>query len=279
LIGDLGTGKGDAMLYHTRAGEKRAILFRRANKDLEHLIQTLICLPEPGAIIDVIERPDGRLAIVIELSEDTRSDDLERAIPLALDWRNRLNQYQGLDWEWGLDKDKYDLEQEHRAGKSYEELAERMNARIEREFRTALDAAPYEKSDPSKLVSDILQEYRKYDPWRTRTPVPEPTSKTLGIGSALELLWAMGYQEDCNGTNGKEKRKRPNKEREEDIENVLESVFSRYCEGLPLFHKGYPLDGARMEATLKAFRQSKKYQLIEAQIRKAKPKHKRSGKN
>ncbi len=266
------------MKFHTREGEGKAVLFTRANKDLDEFI---VAPGGSGGLgIDVIEktpgerRTPGRLAIVIELRDGTTSEELKKAIPIALEWRNRLNEYQGLANYTGVAHCLYRLEQEHRGGKSYQELAEEMNAWIGRElsgcFKEVLSGLPKDR---------FREESNNWEPWRTHEPIPEHTRNMIGYGIAWDLLWKAGYQKDDNPNNGKQKRRRPNKERMGDIAEVVFYALKRYQKGQPLFDKGCPLDGPRIETTLKAFRRSKEYRIIREQMQKPKLKRKRSGKN
>ena len=52
-------------------------------------------MSDSGVIIHVIETIAGPLRIMIDVGEETTSDDLRKAIPLALEWRDSLLEFQG----------------------------------------------------------------------------------------------------------------------------------------------------------------------------------------
>jgi hypothetical protein len=68
---------------------------------------------ENGVLFRIIEI-DNWLRVMIEVDEDTTSKDVRRAIPLALEWRDRLLQWQG-PWLQG-NKRKKKIRFDHFAG-------------------------------------------------------------------------------------------------------------------------------------------------------------------
>ena len=100
----------------------KANRFLGRNSDL-HIIS------ESRVWIRVVEI-DKRLHVLLDVGEDITHEDLRNAIPLALQWRDRLLEWQGPWMGGGANYFYYQLDHRQRTGATYSELAERINKRI-----------------------------------------------------------------------------------------------------------------------------------------------------
>jgi hypothetical protein len=88
----------------------------------------------PGVLIRIIEYHD-RLRVMMEIDEDTTSDQISKARWLALKWRNRLLEYQGAWIQGGINEFYYLLMKRYKSGQKYPTIAKYLNQRIEYHLR------------------------------------------------------------------------------------------------------------------------------------------------
>lgn len=88
-----------------------------------------IPLCESEVLIRIIEI-DNWLRVVIEVGENATHENLRKANTLALEWRDRLLDYQGPWFGGGTNYFKESLFRKHERGKSYSEIAKMLNDRI-----------------------------------------------------------------------------------------------------------------------------------------------------
>lgn len=84
---------------------------------------------ESGVRIRIIEL-DGHLRIMIEVGEKSTNRQIRDAIPLALEWRDRLLEWQGPWIKGGSNEFLERLLREHDRGISYAALARKINQRL-----------------------------------------------------------------------------------------------------------------------------------------------------
>lgn len=109
------------MIVRTKLNDLERFYFRFA-RDLPQF-------SNEGIQIRVDKKENGRLCIVVEPGEKTTSRELHTAVPLVMQWRDRLNEFQG---RIAVEQNSLLLSiQEHLAdGKTYAEIAEIANLRI-----------------------------------------------------------------------------------------------------------------------------------------------------
>lgn len=239
------------MKYETESGKERALAFKRSNPDLFEYLPVRL---------EVMER-QGRLFVVMELNEDTTTSDLKKAITIALTWRNRLMEYQGVshDLESTILTLLHDL---HRAGCSYRQLAEMVNMAIGNSFGNALQQISRDRS--AKVV--LEQELAGLTDLADARGAGD-LAEYLAIRSAYLLLYVLRYQEDRATNSCREKRKRVEKDRLEDIARVFDYMVEQFSKGEALCKKDYPFDDYRIETTLRRFRGARKRRPTETKER------------
>lgn len=240
------------------------------NKAVRFLVANFL-LPRatPGVLIDAIEE-GGKVSIVLKLTEDTTSKQIKDSIPLVLKWRDRLMEWQGIWLHGGNNLFLIKLDEYHKGGRSYAELAEKINARIaeylrqhfefEREYQAAL---PKFKTWGDYLDWLHAEDDAEDDPRDN----PKRLEKAFALDHARNLLEGIRYQDDVKAEGRKKKGKRPNKERPKDIDAILAEGLKRIAEGKPPFDEDYPVDAERVKATLKSWRGSKKHKILKAKER------------
>ena len=209
----------------------KALRFHGANADLFRSNAE-----ESGVLIWAVETHGNWLSVMIEVGENTTSDDLRKAIPWALRLRDRLLEQQG-PWQHGGDTPFLEeLCYWHDSGHSYEILAERINETV---ANYLLEAAKY------------LQEYEAAQSqfktqldvflWQSKLQI-NPYSFQLARG----LLEAVRLKDD-------------------EIDTVLLDALENIRSGRLAFEKGYPVSRDKLRETLRRWRESKKHQIIAQQ--------------
>ncbi len=110
-----------------------------------HFARDLPPFSDQGVQIRVDEKENGRLCIALECGETTTAADLRKAVPLAMKWRVRLNEFQG---RIGIEHNELLLKiQEYReSGKSFVEIAELLNCKIGERLREYSELADGDKN-------------------------------------------------------------------------------------------------------------------------------------
>jgi hypothetical protein len=100
-----------------------------------------------GVLVHVVDFA-GRLVVMMQVDEDTTSENLRDAIPLALSWRDKLLDYQGSKTnplaEWSS---------MHERGVTYPELARLINHTIAEDLKEYLEGVPYRYEDARNLLT------------------------------------------------------------------------------------------------------------------------------
>jgi hypothetical protein len=184
---------------------------------------------DSGVLIRFVEI-DGWVRVMMEVGEDTGSDALREAIPLALCWRDRLLEWQG-PWMRGGDNpflEELCLRQE--SGERYGSIAGRINRQVEallQEFLHRLEE--FEAAKPNfKTMFDFYM-------W-------QPKANQFSLEHARVLLRAVRIKDD-------------------EIEDLLQSGLDNLRAGKPVFDRGYPLSRERLIRTLRTWREGSKQEL------------------
>lgn len=97
---------------------------------LQHYGPDLSLGTEDGVILHVLEDDGGRLRLMIEVDEQATTLKLRKAIELALRWRRRLTDYQGIA-TWGENGFLNSLKERHsRYGETWSQIAQELNKRV-----------------------------------------------------------------------------------------------------------------------------------------------------
>ena len=87
-------------------------------------------IPKDDVLIRVIDL-DNRLIIMIEVDENVTHEKIRNSIPLAIEWRNRLLEYQGPWINGGINYFLEYINSLHKQKVSYREIAKILNLKIE----------------------------------------------------------------------------------------------------------------------------------------------------
>lgn len=180
--------------------------------------------------LHVMELDDGRLHVMLEAGEDATHADLARAISLTLKWRDYILRYQGpwLGDGWTLLL--HDLDESQRAGRSYAQLAERVNADIVELLQRHLvfDRA-FQAAKPTFKTTENWEAW--LDTW--------PEADYTAFDFAYWLLVTLGMPA-------------------RDIDAYLQAALAELQAGRPAFLPGEPVSPQRIKEKLKTWRRSKK---------------------
>lgn len=182
-----------------------------------------------GVLMRFIEL-DRWIRVMIEVSEDTTSQQLREAIPLALEWRQRLLMWQG-PWMGGGDNPFLEqLNYRQKNGESYRTLSEGINQRVSTLIQEFVGYSHEYNSvkHEFKTMSDFYS-------WR-------PKSNPFSLEHARDMLRAL-------------------KLKDKDIEPQLRKALENAESGLPLFEVEYPVSREKLIATLRGWRQGLKHKI------------------
>ncbi|MEX2030708.1 MAG: hypothetical protein WD906_07045 [Anaerolineales bacterium] len=184
-----------------------------------------------GVLIRFVEM-DRWIRVMIEVGEDTTSQQLREAAPLALEWRQRLLKWQG-PWMGGGDNPFLEqLDGRQQNGESYRALSESINHRVAtliQEFAAYIREYDSVKHE-FKTMSDFYL-------WR-------PASNPFSFEHARDILRALRLKD-------------------KDIEPQLRKALENAKSGLPPFEAQYPVSREKMIATLRRWRQNPKHKIRE----------------
>ena len=190
---------------------------------------------DDGVFVRLVEI-DGWQRVMLELGEDTSHQALRNAIPLALQWRERLFEAQGPWMDGGDTPFLEQLSRWNAAGASYGRLAEKINERAAALVREAVEyQAAYEavQSTITSMVDLVAW-------WKTARVEP------FALDHARDLLRAVKVDEH-------------------DIQESLQEGMRRIKDGRPPFAKGAPVDRDKMIAVLRTWRSSRDHTWIESE--------------
>lgn len=196
--------------------------FAKENADLPRV--------EGGVIILCAETLSGPLRIFIDVGEDTTSEQLRNAIPLALKWRDRLLKFQG---RYGLYTDNSllkNFEEDQRTNRytnrgefSYAEIAEALNYKIAG-FLYEFTGRDQPASDPPRYVKTL-----EFHISGIEERIPDP------IERARRLLQVIRFTE-------------------EDTSFFIQDGIEQIQNGKKPFRKGYPVSKEKIRSVLKWWR-------------------------
>jgi hypothetical protein len=185
---------------------------------------------DSGVMVRFIEI-DKWLHLMVEIDEDTTSEELRKAIPMALSWRDRLLNWQGPWLRGGDNPFLEELLACQESGETYSNLAERINKRISAylsEYNQYL--LEYEKMRPSfKTMGDFYS-------WK-------PKSNGFSLDHARGVLSALGYKKAI-------------------IEDLLLAGLENIRAGRPAFEKNYPVSREKIIGVIRRWRIGKKHKII-----------------
>lgn len=187
---------------------------------------------ESGVLIRFVEIDDW-IHVMIDVGEDTTSNDLKEAIPLAINWRNRLLEWQGPWLRGGRNRYLEILSQRHENGQSYRILAKEINQKIVEcleEFNEYVKELEAAHSEFNKISDFYL--------W-------QPKANQFSLDHARYMLQALRLKE-------------------EEIEELLQIGFERIKVGEIAFEEGYPIDGEKLRNTLRSWREGRKHLIAKA---------------
>lgn len=204
---------------------KKVLRFKGANQELR--------ITGEGFIIWVVEM-DGWLRTMLDIQEDATYENLREAIPLVLQWRDRLMEWQGPWLQGGDNFLLFTLHQRHKHGESYTSLAEMINQK----------------------TTEYLIEYVQF---LKELKAALPKIKTEG-----DLFW---FSKDNNFTNNSLFKARNLltgvKLKEDYVDRVLDDEVNNLIEGNPSsFMKDFPVTGVKIGRILRTWREGKKFQSI-----------------
>lgn len=185
---------------------------------------------DSGVLIRFVEI-DNWLRVMIELGEDTTSDDLRTAIPLALLWRDKLLKSQGPWMGGGENPFLEELSNRQESGQSYNELANRINQRVGaylQEFANYLKEFETMKHSFKTMLDFYL--------W-------QPEHNRFSYEHAGVLLKALSLKNS-------------------EIEEMLKIGLKNLQAGKPAFELGYPVSREKLISTLRKWRRGVKHQVL-----------------
>lgn len=207
-------------------------------------------LSKNGVLIYLLKQ-DGRLHVMIEVGEDSTARNIQSAIPLACEWRDRVMEYQGA-WQGGGDNQFLEmLHYMNKGGVSYAELAKRINAKFESHLREAIafDAELRKVLPRLKTQGDYLF-------WSTSS---EQKYNPFSLDHAKGLLKAIRIRDD-------------------EIEIAIKDGEENIRAGKEPFKVGYPVSQRKVIETLRTWREGLKHKSIEKREKIAREKVAREGK-
>jgi len=185
---------------------------------------------DSGVLIRFVEI-DNWLRVMIEIGEDTTSDDLRSAIPLALLWRDKLLESQGPWMRGGDNPFLEELSDRQKSGQSYNELANRINQRVGAYLQ---EFANYLKE--FETIKHSFETRLDFYMW-------QPKNNQFSYDHARGLLEALRLKDT-------------------EIEEMLKIGLENVQAGKPAFELGYPLSRENLITTLRNWRRGVKHQAL-----------------
>lgn len=188
-------------------------------------------ISDSSVFIRLVEIDDW-VRVLIEVDEDTTSDDLRKAVPLALLWRDKLLELQGIWMKGGNNPFLEVLSLEQNAGESYTNIANRINKRIESlliEHENYLNDLEANKIK-FKTMFDLYL-------WKSHF-------NQFSLSHARDLLKAL-------------------KLKNSEIDEILKFGLENIRMGKPAFEKEYPVSRDKIISTMKTWRKGKKHKIIQ----------------
>lgn len=202
---------------------QKANRFKGENSELDIFSQS-------GVRVYVIEIDDW-LHVMMEAGEDTTSRDLHAAIPLVIEWRDRLLRWQG-PWMQGSDNPFLEeLSRLHEEGISYTKLANRINHRVVESLKELLKYL-----DELNIARPNFKTMLDFYLW-------QPTANQFSFHHASDLLKIIGMDT-------------------KEIEELLNLGLENLRSNKPAFESGYPVSRDKLISTLKTWRKGRKHLIL-----------------
>jgi len=215
-------------MYKAAEQSDKAIAFIMQN------LHDLSIRTESGVVIHVIEKDNNKLQIMIGVGEETTSEALHDAIPLAIDWRNRLLEWQGRQ-PTSTDVFLFELHRLNQEGTSPAELAKQINQK----------------------VAGYLREYHQY--WQERAAMLPQIRGGLGL-----LRWALNAGFDPFALHHARDLLRAIGFRDDEIGLHFTHGLKRIDDRETPFLVGEPVSGDKVREKLRYWRKNKKYQISDS---------------
>lgn len=203
---------------------------------------------DSGVLMRFVEIDDW-LRVMIEIGEDTTSDDLRGAISLALLWRDKLLEWQGPWMRGGDNPFLEELSDRQKSGQSYNDLANRINQRAAAYLQ---EFASYLKE--FEAVKHSFKTMFDFYMW-------QPKHNRFSYEHACGLLRALRLKDT-------------------EIEDLLRIGLENVQAGNPAFEPGYPVSREKLISTLRNWRRGVKHKtLLKLRANLRKQQTVRTGKN
>jgi hypothetical protein len=222
-----------ARMYKIEGLSTKARQFVFQNPDLQ-------LVTDDGILIQIID-VDGWLHLMLDIGQyvSNPSTAIRKAAKLAAEWNKRLLDYQGA-WTGGGDNELMErLLYRFEHGKSYKELAEMVNGKVEEHLREYL-----------AYRAEINERYPEYktefdNDFYFYVFSTEFKNSCMGLNHARDLLRAIGLKDD-------------------EIRQELIDGLERIIAGKKPFPPGRPVSKVKMIYTLDNWREGKKHKAIQA---------------
>jgi hypothetical protein len=211
--------------------DKKILQFKRLNSDL--------AIEVDGVLIRFVEIDDW-YRVMIEVDEDATHEALKKAIPFALQWRDRLIQYQGPWLRGGSNYFLYKLDIAHRRRKkSYGDLAKSINSTLSEYVREYLEY----RNEVIQLAPELEEKFE--DDIYLSVVIVDLVDKhhSFGTEHSKYLLEEFGYSE-------------------REIEQILRAAITDVIDGFEPFQDDYPVYREKVINALRKWRRSKQYKAI-----------------
>jgi hypothetical protein len=178
---------------------------------------------ENGELIQFIEE-DGRINVVIVISENATTKSLQKTIPVAINWKNIMLSEQGY-WIKGGEKGYYEsLLRMHEVGISYSKIAKKVNTGLAEDLKTLFEFdKKYRQLSPKTiqefLDSELINELGSYDRF-------------------IEDLKMWSYSE-------------------REAKKLVDAAFINIKKNFPPFEKDYPVSTNKVRGKLRRWKNKK----------------------
>jgi hypothetical protein len=221
------------MSYKVDGPSNRAMQFRFSGENDDFLLEAF---KNSQVFLHTIEI-DDRLHVMIEVGEDTTTEQLRKVIPDALRLRDKLIEFQGAWRAGGINEFLEHLSYRNQHGDSYARLAENINQRIEGYLR---DYIAYRKE-----VDTVHPEFKaEHD--------RDILYHVFWLGMATKpsaLSFAMSLLEGLNFNK-------------QDALRIMQNGLRSLSAGESIFLKDYPVTRSKMIQVLRTWRNGKEHKSI-----------------
>jgi len=202
---------------------KRAMRFKGGNLDIPDV-------SDSGVFLQFVEI-DNWIRVMIQVDEDTTSDDLRKAIPMALMWRDRLLEWQGPWMDGGDNPFLEKLSERQKSGESYKDLANRINQQA---TMWVHGHVVYNKE--LEAVKHSFKTMFDFYMWKSE-------SNPFSLDHARHLLRAVRLKDD-------------------EIDELLRTAVDNVQSGKPAFEAEYPVSRDKLISALRLWRGGRKHKVL-----------------